>query len=182
MLVYEHLKTVKSKLAENFISRPLIEILDEMDLLTGPLENRLIKNVAAIMFCEHPEKFFPVTQVDIVIFPEGSIENPDLMIEAPRITGPVPRMIKDALSYLRTNVIKKKIAKILIARNQTKPLIIHIRHLKNVFQTLFITVTINSMSLWKLLLSRLIWIKAIRLIKCLHGLLSRHKGLKTEKI
>ncbi len=75
-----------------------------MDLLTGPLENRLIKNVAAIMFCEHPEKFFPVTQVDIVIFPEGSIENPDLMIEAPRITGPVPRMIKDALSYLRTNV------------------------------------------------------------------------------
>ena len=33
------------------------------------------------------------------------------MIEAPRITGPVPRMIKDALSYLRTNVIKKKIAK-----------------------------------------------------------------------
>lgn len=30
VLVYEHLKTVKSKLAENFISRPLIEILDEM--------------------------------------------------------------------------------------------------------------------------------------------------------
>lgn len=111
MLVYEHLKTVKSKLAENFISRSLIEILDEMDLLTGPQENRLIKNVAAMMFCEHPEKFFPVTQVDIVIFPEGSIENPDLMIEAPRITGPVPKMIKDALSYLRTNVIKKKIAK-----------------------------------------------------------------------
>ena len=111
VLVYDHLKTVKSKLAENFISRPLIEILDEMDLLTGPQENRLIKNVAAMMFCEHPEKFFPVTQVDIVIFPEGSIENPDLMIEAPRITGPVPKMIKDTLSYLRTNVIKKKIAK-----------------------------------------------------------------------
>ena len=54
MLVYEHLKTVKSKLAENFISRPLIEILDEMDLLTGPLENRLIKNVAAT-----PRNFSP---------------------------------------------------------------------------------------------------------------------------
>ncbi len=111
VLVYEHLKTVKSKLAANFTSRPLIEILDEMDLLTGPQENRLIKNVAAMMFCEHPEKFFPVTQVDIVIFPEGSIENPDLMIEVPKITGPVPKMIKDTLSYLRINVIKKKIAK-----------------------------------------------------------------------
>jgi len=111
VLVYEHLKTVKSKLAENFASRPLMDILDEMDLLTGPTENRLIKNVAAMMFCEHPEKFFPVTQVDIVLFPEGSIENPDVMIEAPKIVGPVPKMIRETLSYLRTNVIKKRISK-----------------------------------------------------------------------
>lgn len=111
ILVYEHLKSVKSKLADNFTKRPLINILDEMDLLTGPSENRLIKNVAAMMFCEHPERFFPVTQVDIVIFPEGSIENPDVMIEVPKITGPVPKMIRDTLSYLRTNVIKKRISK-----------------------------------------------------------------------
>lgn len=111
VLVYEHLKAVKSKLTGNFATRPLMEILDEMDLLTGPTENRLIKNVAAMMFCEHPEKFFPVTQVDIVLFPEGSVENPDVMIEVPKITGPVPKMIRETLSYLRTNVIKKRISK-----------------------------------------------------------------------
>lgn len=111
ILVYEHLKAVKSKLADNFIGRPLMDILDEMDLLVGPTENQSIKNVAAMMFSEHPEKFFPVTQVDMVIFPEGSVENPDLMIEVPKITGPVPRMIKETLSYLRTNVIKKQITK-----------------------------------------------------------------------
>lgn len=111
VLVYEHLKAVKSKLVENFTERPLVEILDEMDLLTGPTENRLIKNVAAMMFCEHPERFFPVTQVDIVLFPEGSIENPDIMIEVPKIVGPVPRMIRETLSYLRTNVIQKRISK-----------------------------------------------------------------------
>lgn len=111
VLVYEHLKSVKSKLADNFAGRPLKDILDEMNLLTGPTENRLIKNVAAMMFCEHPEKFFPVTQVDIVLFPEGSIENPDVMIEIPKILGPVPKMIKETLSYLRTNVIKKRISK-----------------------------------------------------------------------
>lgn len=111
ILVYEHLKAVNSKLAENFIGRPLLDILDGMDLLTGPIENRLIKNVAAMMFCEHPEKFFPVTQVDIVLFPEGSIENPDLMIEVPKIVGPVPKMIRETLAYLRTNVIKKRISK-----------------------------------------------------------------------
>lgn len=111
LLVYEHLKSVKSKLADNFMGRSLVEILDEMDLLTGPSENRLIKNVAVMMFCEHPEKFFPITQVDIVIFPEGSIENPDVMIEVPKIVGPIPKMIRETLSYLRTNVIKKRIAK-----------------------------------------------------------------------
>lgn len=79
--------------------------------MVGPVENRKIKNVAAMMFSETPEKFFPVTQVDIVHFPEGSIRNPDLMIEAPKITGPVPQMIKETLSYLRTNVIKQRTVK-----------------------------------------------------------------------
>lgn len=110
--VYEHLKSVGSKLAEDFGRKTLTDILDEMDLLVGPVENRQIKNVAAMMFCDRPEKFFPVTQVDIVHFPEGSIENPDVMIEAPLITGPVPKIISDTLTYLRTNVIKQKITKL----------------------------------------------------------------------
>ena len=109
--VYEHLKAIGSKLTDEFGRKSLPEILDEMDLLVGPVENRQIKNVAAMMFCDHPEKFFPVTQVDIVHFPEGSIENPDVMIEAPKIVGPVPKMINETLSYLRTNVIKQRISK-----------------------------------------------------------------------
>lgn len=109
--VYEYLKTVGSKLVDEFDRKPLLDILDEMDLLVGPVENRQIKNVAAMMFCNHPDKFFPVTQVDIVHFPEGSIDNPDVMIEIPKITGPVPKMIEETLSYLRTNVIKQRINK-----------------------------------------------------------------------
>ncbi|MBP3420470.1 MAG: putative DNA binding domain-containing protein [Marinifilaceae bacterium] len=109
--LYEHLKKVNSKLADDFSERKIIDILDEMDLLTGPTENRLIKNCAAMMFCENPERFFPVTQVDIVLFPEGCINNPDTIIEIPKITGPVPTMIKETLSYIRTNIIKKKITK-----------------------------------------------------------------------
>lgn len=111
ILLYDHLKKVGSKLIDNFAAKSLIDILDEMDLLTGAVENRQIKNCALMMFCEHPEKFFPVTQVDIVIFPEGSIENPDLLIEVPKIVGPIPKIINDTLSYIRTNVIKKRIIK-----------------------------------------------------------------------
>lgn len=109
--VYEYLKAVGSKLVDEFGRKSLLEILDEMDLLVGPIEKRQIKNVAAMMFCDNPEKFFPVTQVDIIHFPEGSIENPDVMIEVPKIIGPVPKIINETLSYLRTNVIKQRITK-----------------------------------------------------------------------
>lgn len=110
-LVYEHLKKIESKLIQTFDAAKLIETLDAMELLTGPTEDRVIKNVAAMMFCPYPEKFFPVTQAEIVIFPEGSEDNPDEMIEIPIIKGPVPFIIKETLSYLKLNVIKQKIIK-----------------------------------------------------------------------
>lgn len=86
-------------------------VLEQMDLLEGSLPDAQIKNVAAMMFCDHPEKFFKTTQVDIVIFPEGREGNPNLMIEVPTIKGNVPRIIRDTLSYIRNNVIKEQIIK-----------------------------------------------------------------------
>ena len=111
ILVFDHLKKVKSKLAKEFYTTPLEDILESMDLYTGPQEKRMIKNVAAMMFCENPCKFFPYTQVDIVIFPNGLEQDPNNMIEVPKITGPVPYMIKATLDYLRTNLIKEWISK-----------------------------------------------------------------------
>ena len=102
-LVLDYLQTVGSRLANDFENKPFVEILGQMDLLTGPTEHQTLKNVAAMMFCKNPAKFFPTTQVDIVIFPEGCVKNPNNMIEVPKIVGP--------LDYIRTNVIKKRIIK-----------------------------------------------------------------------
>lgn len=49
--------------------------------------------------------------MDIVLFPEGREKNPNNLIEVEPIKGSVPTMIKETLSYLRTNVIKKQIVK-----------------------------------------------------------------------
>lgn len=106
-LVLDYLEKVKSRIAEKFYSLPFEEILEMMDLFTGPTENRLLKNVAAMMFSKKPSKFFPVTRVDIVIFPEGCIKNPNWMIEPPAIEGSVPQMIEQALNYLRTHVLRQ---------------------------------------------------------------------------
>jgi len=110
-LVLDYLQTVDSRLAKDFDIKPFAEILNQMDLYIGPTERRLIKNVAAMMFCKDPSKFFPTTQVDIVIFPEGCVRNPNNMIEVPKIVGTVPQMINKTLNYLRTNVIKQRIIK-----------------------------------------------------------------------
>lgn len=111
LLLKDYLVKVNSKLQNEDLVNNLENILDQMDLLEGPSERKYIKNVAAMMFCEHPEKFFKTTQVDIVLFPEGRENNPDNMIEPPVIKGSVPMMIRDAMSYFRTNVVKEHIRK-----------------------------------------------------------------------
>lgn len=112
ILIRDYLVKVKSRLASRLSDYTLKEILDRMDLLSGTAEHWYIKNLALMMFCDTPEKFFPYTQIDIVIFPEGKVVNPDNFIEVPAIKGPVPYMITTALNYLRTHVIKEKIIKL----------------------------------------------------------------------
>lgn len=62
-----------------------------------------------MMFNEWPEKFFPATWVDIVHFPKG--EGSAEFIEYPRISGPVPAMIRKALDLLSTNFIRNRVIK-----------------------------------------------------------------------
>ena len=114
----DYLVKVESRLGQDIGRVPMEDILGNMNLLTGPTEKRLIKNVAAMMFCEKPDTFFPYTQVDIVFFPNGREHDPNNIIEAPAIKGPVPYMISATLDYLRTNVIKERIEKL---PNQQEP-------------------------------------------------------------
>lgn len=112
VILRDHLVTVKSALAnEDMSGKNLWNILDQMDLLENTPDGPLIKNVAAMMFCANPEKFFKYAQVEIVIFPEGRERNPNNMIEVPVIKGCVPKMIADTLNYLNVNIVKKNILK-----------------------------------------------------------------------
>ena len=58
VLLRDYLAMIGSRLEASLFSQPLEQTLEQMDLMTGPTENRMIKNVAAMTFCEHPEKFF----------------------------------------------------------------------------------------------------------------------------
>ena len=111
LLLHDYLVKVKSSLADVSLTDKMELVLEQMDLLEPVPEGWRIKNVAAMMFCERPDRFFRQSQVDIVLFPEGREKNPNNLIEVEPIRGSVPMMIEKTLSYLRTNVIKKQILK-----------------------------------------------------------------------
>lgn len=111
ILLRDYLVKVGSKLSEELWTRPLPEVLDQMNLYAGPTEQRWLKNVSAMMFCESPEKFFPYTQVDIVVFQEGKMKNPHNFTEK-TFKGSVPQMIKQTLDYLSTNIVYEVVQKV----------------------------------------------------------------------
>lgn len=111
-LLTDHLNTTKSKLAKQIGKRGVMEVLGDMQLLVGPPEQQYISNAALMMFCDHLDKFFPYTQVEITKFPEGSIKNPNNFIEVPVIKGSVPTMIKRTMEKLQDMVIEEKVTKV----------------------------------------------------------------------
>ncbi|MBQ4292361.1 MAG: putative DNA binding domain-containing protein, partial [Muribaculaceae bacterium] len=110
VLLRDYLVKVGSKLESELYKKPLPEILEQMDLFVGPSERRMVRNVAAMMFCEHPEKIFNYMQVDIVIFPKGRINDPDNFSET-TIYGSVPQMVNGALTHLKNTVIREFVSK-----------------------------------------------------------------------
>lgn len=82
-----------------------------MDLYVGPKENRMLRNVAAMMFCEDPSKFFKRTQVEIVYFPEGRLNNPNNLYEGPIIKGSITQIIDRTLEYLNRMLVMQTIIK-----------------------------------------------------------------------
>lgn len=111
-LLEDHLNATKSKLAKQIRERGIMDILNDMQLLVGPPEQQCIQNVALMMFCDHLDKFFPYTQVEIVRFPEGSIKNPNNFVEVPVIKGSVPMMIRRTMEKLQDMVIEEKVTKV----------------------------------------------------------------------
>ena len=111
LLLREYLVKVGSKLANELYTKPLESILEQMDLYVGPKENRMLRNVAAMMFCEDPSKFFKHTQVEVVYFPEGRLNNPNNLYEGPVIKGSITQIIDRTLEYLNRMLVMQTVIK-----------------------------------------------------------------------
>ncbi|TVR79546.1 MAG: transcriptional regulator [Chitinophagaceae bacterium] len=108
LLVKNYLLKIKSRLADQVSKTPNLELLGQMELISGPNEHVFPRNVGLMLFSENPENFFPYTQVEIVEFPDGDAGS---HYEQDPFTGPVPEQISRTLNYLKDKLIKEKVIK-----------------------------------------------------------------------
>ena len=107
-LIEEFLEEVGSELAEETDLISFEDLCRQLNIVGGPSERPFPKNVGLMFFNEHPEKFFPDTQIDIVWFPDGPGGD---QFEEKIFKGPIQRMLREALDFIRRNYLHEIVTK-----------------------------------------------------------------------
>ncbi len=107
-LIQGYLREIGSSLYEESKNMDFLELCQSMNLVSSLPEYTKPKNVGLMFFSFEPDKFFPYTQIDVVQFPEGTGD--DKIIEK-IFKGPIQQQLREALLYIRNNIITEKVTK-----------------------------------------------------------------------
>jgi len=106
--IASYLQEVGSDLAKEVTTLEQQDLCRRMNIVGGPRERVFPRNVGLLFFNDDPRKFFPVTQIDVVWFPEGAEGD---RFEEKIFTGPLARMTREALNYIRRNYLAETVLK-----------------------------------------------------------------------
>lgn len=108
-LVRSFLQEINSKLLTEFDITPFIDICRQMNLVEGPNEYVRPKNYALMFFNDRPEQIFPFARIEVVNFqtPVADKDFTEINFE-----GPLHSQLKEALRYLKSQVVKEKVDKV----------------------------------------------------------------------
>ena len=106
-LIVEHLAAIQSDLLRDADRRSVVELAQDMQLLSFAWERQVPRNVAVLMFSENPEKYLPGARIEFVDKPTPSGER---MMEK-YFRGPLQRQLTQALEFLKNYVIQTLIIK-----------------------------------------------------------------------
>lgn len=108
-LIQAHLNEVGSALYEESKRIDFEEVGRRMNIIKGPTENPLPVNVGLLLFNAEPHNFFRGATTEIVIYKD---EVGDEFTEN-KFSGPIQTQLRNALAFIRSNVIQEKVQKIL---------------------------------------------------------------------
>lgn len=107
-LMCDFLKEVGSDLAARAAHLPLVELGRQMNVVGGSVEAPFPLNVGLLFFNPEPHRFFPATQIDVVWLPKGAGGE---KITERVFRGPVPKMLRESLDYIRRIFISETVIK-----------------------------------------------------------------------
>ncbi len=107
-LIQSYLREVDSSLYKASSEMDFLDLCKSMNLVNSLPEYTKPKNVGLMFFSLEPERFFPYAQIDVVEFPDDL--GGDQIIEK-IFKGPLHMQLREALLYIRNNVIQEKVIK-----------------------------------------------------------------------
>jgi len=107
-LIEDFLNEVGSDLASEVDSLSAEALGRQMNIVGGPSEAAFPKNAGLLFFNDDPRRFFSVTQIDVVWFPDGAGGD---RFEEKTFSGPLARMTREALDYIQRNYLKEIVIK-----------------------------------------------------------------------
>lgn len=107
-LIQAYLKEIGSSLYEESKHMEFVDLCRNMNIVNSLPEYTKPKNVGLMFFSLEPQKFFPYAQIDVVQFPDDL--GGDKIIEK-TFKGPLHQQLRDALLYIRNNIITEHVIK-----------------------------------------------------------------------
>jgi ATP-dependent DNA helicase RecG len=106
-LIMSYLQEVKSQLFDEALKMPFEELCLKMQIIRGQKEDLKPLNVALLLFCKEPEKFFEGCKTNLVEFEDESGTTYSEKV----FKGPVHLQIREIMEYLNSKIIQKYIRK-----------------------------------------------------------------------
>lgn len=106
----DFIRESNSSLIEELNVRSLEDLLVSEEVAEEKDDGIAIKNIGVLMFGERPDKLIPGTKIELVRFHDKEAEASDFTEKT--FYGPIWKQVKDALDYIKTNVIEEKVVKV----------------------------------------------------------------------
>jgi len=106
----DFLRESNSSLAAEINKKPMEDMLLALEVVNLTDVGVDIRNIGLLMFGDHPEKFIPGAQIELIRFNSPEAEGSDDFTEK-IFTGPIQKQVRDALSYIKTILIEEKVVK-----------------------------------------------------------------------
>ncbi len=100
-LIRNYLENIGSNLINRIDNMSVVDLSKDLRIADGPSEFFKPLNVGLLFFNEKPENFFPYSRIEVVNIPDLTGQGMEERI----FSGPLDEQLKNALSYLKNNII-----------------------------------------------------------------------------